>query len=59
MANGNDSAYDGDTDSMEVLSDGHDLEDGLGRRRYKGKGVSRDQADYLKSDPGTPNLVET
>lgn len=36
-----------------------DLEDGLGRRSIKGKGVPRDQVDYLKSDPGTPNLSET
>lgn len=39
--------------------DSYDLEDGLGRRSIKGKGVPRDQMDYLKSDPGTPNLSET
>ena len=31
-------------------------EEGRGRGR---KGVPRDQADYLRSDPGTPNLSET
>jgi len=36
-----------------------DAEGGQGRRLVKGKGVARDQADYLKSDPGTPNLSET
>jgi hypothetical protein len=36
-----------------------DAEEGMGRRIVKGKGVARDQADYLKSDPGTPNLSET
>lgn len=36
-----------------------DMEEGMGRRTIKGKGVARDQADYLKSDPGTPNLSET
>jgi hypothetical protein len=36
-----------------------DAEEGHGRRLVKGKGVARDQVDYLKSDPGTPNLSET
>ena len=36
-----------------------DAEEGHGRRLVKGKGVAKDQADYLKSDPGTPNLSET
>ena len=49
------SAEDGDG----AYIDPQDLEDGLGRRSIKGKGVPRDQVDYLKSDPGTPNLSET
>jgi hypothetical protein len=42
-----------------LAGDLHDAEKGHGRRLVKGKGVARDQADYLKSDPGTPNLSET
>jgi hypothetical protein len=42
-----------------LASDLDDAEEGTGRRLVKGKGVARDQADYLKSDPGTPNLSET
>lgn len=41
-----------------LAGDLDDAEEG-GRRLVKGKGVARDQADYLKSDPGTPNLSET
>lgn len=51
--------YDHESNRMEYLMDAHDLEDGLGRRTVKGKGVPRDQASYLRSDPGTPNLSET
>lgn len=46
-------------DEHESSFESQDLEDGLGRRSIKGKGVPRDQIDYLKSDPGTPNLSET
>lgn len=59
MSNGTGSSSEDDSTQMEYLGDANDLEDGLGRRRMKGKGVPRDQADYLKSDPGTPNLSET
>lgn len=31
----------------------------MGRRRVRGKGVPKDQAGYLMSEPGTPNLQET
>lgn len=58
MANGTASSPEEAAYAMDYV-DSHDLEDGLGRRRMKGKGVPRDQVDYLKSDPGTPNLSET
>lgn len=45
---------------LDLMADDlNDAEEGSGRRLVKGKGVARDQADYLKSDPGTPNLSET
>jgi len=45
---------------LDLLADDlNDAEEGSGRRLVKGKGVARDQVDYLKSDPGTPNLSET
>ncbi|ORY24308.1 hypothetical protein BCR39DRAFT_547390 [Naematelia encephala] len=43
----------------DVFFPGHDLnsvEEGRGRGH---KGIPKDQADYLRSDPGTPNLLET
>jgi len=42
-----------------LAGDLDNAEEGHGRRLAKGKGIARDQADYLKSDPGTPNLLET
>jgi hypothetical protein len=38
----------------------HVAEQVEGSRGSRGKrGIPRDQADYLRSDPGTPNLSET